>query len=123
MTLNVLLPFQTQTFLRFCAFTVGALALAFDSDDTTCCFSRSDTGFVSFATGPPSGAQFRGKLDALPQVDVVRISDDTRLDVRHIVPSACVHVLTHTLCIHPSESISLGLPRRHHQVWGKEEFQ
>ena len=43
-------------------------------------------------------------------------SDDTRIDVLHILPSVCFRVLTHTPCILLSESISLGLPRRHHQA-------
>ena len=56
-----------------------------------------------------------GKLYALSQVDFVRISDDTRIDVLHIGPSVCLHVPTRTLCILASESISPGLPRHHHQ--------
>ena len=57
-----------------------------------------------------------GKLYALSQVDFVRISDDTRIDVLHIGLGVCLHVPTRTLCILASESISLGLPRHHHQV-------
>ena len=49
-------------------------------------------------------------------VDFVRIPDDTRIDVLHIVPNVCFRVLTHTPCILASESIFLGLPRRHHQA-------
>ena len=57
-----------------------------------------------------------GTLNALSQVDFARISDDTRIDVLHIGPGVCLHVPTRTLCILASESISLRLPRRHHQV-------
>ena len=49
-----------------------------------------------------------GTLYALSQVDFVRISDDTRIDVLHIVPGVCLHVPTRTLCILASESISLS---------------
>ena len=61
-------------------------------------------------------SQVRGKLYALSQVDFVLISNDTRDDVLHIVPSACFRVLTHTPCILASESIFLGHPHRHPQA-------
>ena len=54
-----------------------------------------------------------GTLYALSQVDFVRISDDTRIHVLHIGPGVCLHVPTRTLGILASESISLGLLRRH----------
>ena len=64
----------------------------------------------------PELSRVRGKLDPLLYVNFVHISDDTRIDVLHIIPTGRFRVLTHTLCILPSESISLGLPRHHHQV-------
>ena len=57
-----------------------------------------------------------GTLYALSQVDLVRISDATRVDVLHIVPGVCLHVPTRTLCILAPASIFLGLPHHHHQV-------
>ena len=64
----------------------------------------------------PELSHDRGNLYVLSQVDFVRTSDDNRIDVLHIVPGACVRVLTRTLCILASESIFLGLPRRHHRA-------
>ena len=58
----------------------------------------------------------RGTLYALSQVDFVRISDDNRIDVLHIVPGVCLNVPTRALCILASESIFLGLPHHLHQV-------
>ena len=49
-----------------------------------------------------------GKLYALSQVDFVRVSDDTRVDVLRIGRGVCLHVPTRTLCILASESISLS---------------
>ena len=48
-----------------------------------------------------------GKLYALSQVDFVRSSDDTRIDVLLIGPGVCLHVPSRTLSILASESISL----------------
>ena len=103
-----------------CVVSVGVLALV-EGDHTTRSLSRSDTGFGSLATNPPScGA---GNLNALSQVDFVSTSDDIRIDVLHIVPNVCFHVLPLMPCILASASIFLGLPRRHHQACDTKELR
>ena len=86
--------------------SVCALSLDVGWDDTAGSLSRSDTRFVPLAIGPAPPY-------VLSQVDFVRFSDDTRIDVLHIVPSVCLRVPTRTLCSLAMKSIFLGLPHRH----------
>ena len=77
-----------------CAVTVGAHALTVDWDDTTCFHDQTqDSTHSGQVLLPQEVSQVRGKLDVSPRV------------------------LTRTLCIPPSESISLGLPHRRRQAW------
>ena len=64
----------------------------------------------------PELSQVREKFYVLLQVDFVRTSDDTRIDVLHVVPSACFRVLTHTLCIFVWSPSLLDFHLRHHQA-------
>ena len=87
-------------------------------DDDAGSLSRSDTGFVSLSpydvpSGTVSGSRYTlrvvtgGFRPYFRRYSYRRASPRTR---------CCLHVPTRTLCILASESISLGLPRRHHQV-------
>ena len=79
---------------------------------------------IRFTRSPfRTSLRFVANSDARSQVDFVRISDCTRVDVLHIVPSACFRVLTHTPCILASESISFGLARLHRLACDAKEFR
>ena len=64
----------------------------------------------------PELSQVREKFYVLLQVDFVRTSDGTRIDVLHVVPSACFRVLTHTHCIFVWSPSLLDFHLRHHQA-------